>query len=64
MFFETFVDAIEFLFEYAKNELTNLASSGQPFNFNMLTADTHHIGGYPCSVVYCKFTVFFQRSPA
>lgn len=37
------------LFEYAKNELTNLASSGQPFNFNMLTADTHHIGGYPCS---------------
>lgn len=37
------------LFEYAKNELTNLASSGQPFNFNILTADTHHIGGYPCS---------------
>ena len=37
------------LFEYSKNELTNLANSGQPFNFNMLTADTHHIGGYPCS---------------
>lgn len=37
------------LFEFAKTELTNLAVRGQPFNFNMLTADTHHIGGYPCS---------------
>ena len=37
------------LFEFAKTELTNLAGRGQPFNFNMLTADTHHIGGYPCS---------------
>lgn len=36
------------LFEYAKNELTRLSETGQPFNFNMLTADTHHIGGYPC----------------
>lgn len=36
------------LFEYAKYELTNLAASGQPFNFNMLTADTHFVGGYPC----------------
>lgn len=37
------------LFEFAKIELSNLAATGQPFNFNMLTADTHHIGGYPCS---------------
>ena len=37
------------LFEFAKTELTNLAGRGQPFNFNMLTADTHHIGGFPCS---------------
>lgn len=36
------------LFEFAKTELTTLASSGQPFNFNMLTADTHHIGGFLC----------------
>lgn len=36
------------LFEFAKNELTRLASTNQPFNFNMLTADTHHIGGYLC----------------
>lgn len=37
------------LFEYAKNELTELASSNQPFNFTMLTADTHFIAGYECS---------------
>ena len=37
------------LFEFAKTELTRLASVGQPFNFNMLTADTHFVGGYPCS---------------
>lgn len=37
------------LFDYAKIELTKLAESGQPFNFNMLTADTHFVGGYPCS---------------
>ena len=36
------------LFEYAKNELTSLAANGQPFNFTMLTADTHFTGGYPC----------------
>lgn len=36
------------LFEFAKTELTRLASVGQPFNFNMLTADTHFVGGYPC----------------
>lgn len=36
------------LFEYAKTELTNLAASGQPFNFNMLTADTHFVGGLHC----------------
>lgn len=37
------------LFEYAKNELTRLSETGQPFNFNMLTADTHFVGGLYCS---------------
>lgn len=36
------------LFDYAKIELTKLASTGQPFNFNMLTADTHFVGGLLC----------------
>ncbi|MBQ6497224.1 MAG: LTA synthase family protein [Bacilli bacterium] len=34
------------LFEYAKEEITNLASSDQPFNFTMLTANTHFTDGY------------------
>ena len=34
------------LFEYAKEEITNLASKDKPFNFTMLTANTHHVGGY------------------
>lgn len=36
------------LFDYAKIELTKLAFTGQPFNFNMLTADTHFVGGLLC----------------
>ncbi len=34
------------LFEIAKDELTQLAGSGQPFNYSMLTADTHFEDGY------------------
>ena len=40
-----------YLFEYAKRELTALASRPQPFNFTMLTVDTHHVDGYLCQ--YC-----------
>ena len=36
------------LFEYAKEELTELGESGEPFNFTMLTADTHFPDGYVC----------------
>lgn len=38
----------EKLYEFAKNEILNLSTQDKPFNFTMLTADTHHIGGYPC----------------
>ena len=34
------------LFEFAKDELLQLAKENQPFNFTMLTADTHFVGGY------------------
>ena len=40
------------LFNYAKQELTEIAAMDQPFAFSMLTVDTHHIGGYQC--IYCK----------
>ncbi|WP_164508066.1 LTA synthase family protein [Lapidilactobacillus wuchangensis] len=35
------------LFTYAQQDLSKLAASDKPFNFTMLTANTHHIGGYP-----------------
>ena len=36
------------LFQYAKEELTELGESGEPFNFTMLTADSHFPDGYWC----------------
>lgn len=38
----------EKLFAYAKEELTRLAQTGEPFNFTMLTADSHFPDGYVC----------------
>lgn len=39
------------LFNYAKQELLELADGDAPFAFTLLTVDTHHIGGYRCE--YC-----------
>ena len=39
-----------YLFEYAKQELVELASGDSPFAFTMLTVDTHHVGGYQCQL--------------
>ena len=36
------------LFEYAKQKLTDLSSNDEPFNFTMLTVDTHFEDGYVC----------------
>lgn len=36
------------LYAYAKEKITELAAGGQPFNFSMITADTHHEDGYVC----------------
>ena len=40
----------EKLIEYAKEDLSELASSDQPFNYTMLTADTHFEDGYVCDL--------------
>jgi phosphoglycerol transferase len=37
------------LFEYAKNQLTEMSSKSEPFNLTMLTADTHFQDGYSSS---------------
>lgn len=36
------------LFDFAKEEVEKLYESGEPFNFTMLTADTHFPDGYEC----------------
>ncbi len=41
----------KFLFQYAKQELTNISKQEKPFAFTMLTVDTHAWGGYICD--YC-----------
>ncbi len=46
------------LYEYAKQELAEIASGSQPFAFTMMTIDTHHVGGYPCE--FCKATYHEQ----
>ncbi len=38
----------EKVFAFAKEELTRLAKDDKPFNFTMLTADTHFPDGYVC----------------
>lgn len=38
------------LYSYAKIKLLELASEDTPFNFSMLTVDTHHPDGYVCEI--------------
>ena len=40
------------LFDYAKQELTKIAKNDEPFNFTMLTVDTHANDGYVSD--FCK----------
>ncbi len=45
----------EKLFRFAKEELLRLAASDEPFNFTMLTADTHFPDGYHCALCEEKY---------
>ncbi len=38
------------LFEYAQNEIQKLSKEDAPFNFTMLTVDTHFTDGYVCDL--------------
>lgn len=40
----------KYLFEYAREEVTKLASEDAPFNLTMLTVDTHFTDGYYCDL--------------
>lgn len=39
----------KYLYTYAKQELTEISKSEEPFAFTMLTVDSHHVDGYKCS---------------
>lgn len=43
------------VYEYAKEKLTELDAKDEPFNFCMMTIDTHHIGGYVCPLCRNEF---------
>lgn len=45
----------EKLFSYAKEEITKLAEEDKPFNFTMLTVDTHFPDGYECQLCGNKY---------
>ncbi|MDD3137473.1 MAG: LTA synthase family protein [Lachnospiraceae bacterium] len=45
----------EKLFDFAREELTNMSSEGKPFNFTLLTADTHFEDGYVCQLCKTEF---------
>lgn len=42
------------LYQIAKDKLTDISKNDEPFNFTLLTVDTHHVGGYKCE--YCPDT--------
>lgn len=43
------------LFAYAKDEITRLSKDDKPFNFTMLTVDTHFPSGYVCQICDDKY---------
>lgn len=45
----------KYLYEIAKDEIAELAKGDKPFNFTMLTVDTHCPDGYECELCENKF---------
>ena len=45
----------EKLFSFAKDKLTELSQQSVPFNFTLLTVDTHFEDGYPCELCTDEF---------
>lgn len=51
----------KYLYKYAKDTLRRLWANNKPFCLMMLTADTHHIGGYVCSKCTAKYPDQFEN---
>ena len=52
----------EKLYQYAKDELTRISSKDKPFNFTMLTCDTHFPQGHRCELCGDKYLKKFNGS--
>ncbi len=44
------------LYDIAKKRLSEISNSEQPFNYTMLTVDTHHVDGYVCQRCENKYS--------
>lgn len=51
----------KYLYEYAKQELTEISKSDRPFAFTMLTVDTHHVGGYKCELCGDEYSENYEN---
>ncbi len=49
------------LFQWSKEEITNLAKQGSPFNYIMVTADTHFVDGYLSKNAEKKFDSQYEN---
>ena len=52
------------LFNWAKEKLTEISSNDEPFNFTMLTVDTHAVGGYTSDFCENKYDDHYLNSIA
>ena len=52
----------KYLFDIAKDNLTRIASEGEPFNYTMLTVDTHFPAGYKCSLCEEQWSDYYANS--
>lgn len=49
------------LYQYSKEKLTQISKNEEPFNFTMLTVDTHHIDGWLSNSCDLKYTHRFEN---
>lgn len=52
----------EKLYSFAKQQLSDIAQNEEPFNFTMLTVDTHHPVGYECNLCQDQYGDQFANS--
>lgn len=50
------------LYDYAKDKLTEISKSDEPFNFTLLTVDTHNPEGYICDICDNKYPQQYGNS--